>query len=134
MTRACGSAAGCRGRHDLGELVLEVDAGHARDLGSRHHLAVRCGDVERVGRVEHEPHVVAQVGPDASGRLTAEVRLDPADRDRADPALAQPCVEIDISAADGGVVPAGEIARMTGINLQDEFAEVVTTAAACSTP
>jgi len=30
-------------------------------------------------------------------------------------------------------VPAAEIARMTGINLQDEFAEVVTTAAACST-
>jgi hypothetical protein len=27
-------------------------------------------------------------------------------------------------------VPAAEIARMTGINLQDEFAEVVTTAAA----
>jgi hypothetical protein len=30
------------------------------------------------------------------------------------------------------VVPAAEIARMTGINLQDEFAEVVTTAAACT--
>jgi hypothetical protein len=30
-------------------------------------------------------------------------------------------------------VPAAEIARMTGINLQDEFAEVVTTAAACNT-
>jgi hypothetical protein len=29
-------------------------------------------------------------------------------------------------------VPAAEIARMTGINLQDEFADVVTTAAAVS--
>jgi hypothetical protein len=28
------------------------------------------------------------------------------------------------------VVPAAEIARMTGVNLQDEFAAVVTTAAA----
>jgi nicotinamidase-related amidase len=37
----------------------------------------------------------------------------------------------DIAAPDGEVVPA-EIARMTGINLQDEFAEVVTTAAACT--
>jgi nicotinamidase-related amidase len=36
----------------------------------------------------------------------------------------------DIAAPDGEVVPAAEIARMTGINLQDEFAEVVTTAAA----
>jgi len=36
----------------------------------------------------------------------------------------------DIVAPDGEVVPAAEIARMTGINLQDEFAEVVTTAAA----
>ena len=33
---------------------------------------------------------------------------------------------------DGEVVPAADIARMTGINLQDEFAQVVTTAAACS--
>ena len=55
------------------------------------------GDVERVGRVEDEPHVVPKVGADASGRLTAKVRLNPAHRDRADPALAQPCVEIDIS-------------------------------------
>jgi hypothetical protein len=30
------------------------------------------------------------------------------------------------------VVPAAEIARFTGMNLQDEFAEVVTTAAACA--
>ena len=37
----------------------------------------------------------------------------------------------DDTAPDGEVVPAAEIARMTGINLQDEFAEVVTTAAAC---
>ena len=37
----------------------------------------------------------------------------------------------DDVAPDGAVVPAAEIARMTGINLQDEFAEVVTTAAAC---
>jgi len=29
-------------------------------------------------------------------------------------------------------VPAAEIARMTAINLQDEFAKVVTTAAACT--
>jgi hypothetical protein len=28
-------------------------------------------------------------------------------------------------------VPAAEIARITGMNLQDEFAEVVTTEAAC---
>ncbi len=68
-----------------------------RDLGSRHYLAIRRGDVERVGRVEDEPHVVPKVGADASGRLTAKVRLNPAHRDRADPALAQPCVEIDIS-------------------------------------
>jgi hypothetical protein len=40
----------------------------------------------------------------------------------------------DIAAPDGEVVPAAEIARMTGINLQDEFAEVVTTAAACRLP
>src|SRR4051794_8589453 len=46
------SGAGCCGRHDLRELVLEVDGGHARDLGSRHHLAIRGGHVERVGRVE----------------------------------------------------------------------------------
>src|SRR5213078_4144579 len=32
-----------------------------------------------------------------SGRLTAKVRLNPTHRDRADPALAQPRVEIDIS-------------------------------------
>jgi hypothetical protein len=38
----------------------------------------------------------------------------------------------DIVPPDGEVVPAAEIARMTGINLQDEFAEVVTTAAACT--
>lgn len=38
----------------------------------------------------------------------------------------------DIAAPDGEVVPAAEIARITGINLQDEFAEVVTTAAACA--
>ncbi len=38
----------------------------------------------------------------------------------------------DIAAPDDEVVPAAEIARMTGINLQDEFAEVVTTAAACT--
>jgi hypothetical protein len=38
----------------------------------------------------------------------------------------------DIAAQDGEVVPAGEITRMTGINLQDEFAEVATTAAACA--
>ena len=38
----------------------------------------------------------------------------------------------DNAAPDGEVVPAAEIARMTGINLQDEFAEVVTTAAACT--
>ena len=38
----------------------------------------------------------------------------------------------DDVAPDGEVVPAAEIARMTGINLQDEFAEVVTTAAACT--
>ena len=38
----------------------------------------------------------------------------------------------DIAAPDGEVVPAAEVARMTGINLQDEFAEVVTTAAACA--
>jgi len=38
----------------------------------------------------------------------------------------------DIAAPDGELVPAAEIARMTGINLQDEFAEVVTTAAACT--
>src|SRR5512132_3438788 len=89
--------AGCRGRHDLRELVLEVDAGHFRDFGGRYHLAILRGDVERVGRVEDEPHVVPEVGADASGRLPANVRLNPAHRDRADPALAQPCVEIDIS-------------------------------------
>lgn len=38
----------------------------------------------------------------------------------------------DVTTADGEVVPAAEIARMTGVNLQDEFAEVMTTAAACS--
>jgi len=38
----------------------------------------------------------------------------------------------DIVAADGEVVLAADIARMTGINLQDEFAEVVTTTAACA--
>jgi hypothetical protein len=38
----------------------------------------------------------------------------------------------DIAAPDGGVVPAAEVARMTGINLQDEFAEVVTTEEACT--
>jgi nicotinamidase-related amidase len=38
----------------------------------------------------------------------------------------------DKATPDGEVVPAAEIARMTGINLQDEFAEVVTTAAACN--
>ena len=38
----------------------------------------------------------------------------------------------DDVAPDGEVVPAAEIARMTAINLQDEFAEVVTTAAACT--
>jgi hypothetical protein len=36
------------------------------------------------------------------------------------------------AAPDGEVVPAAEISRMTAINLQDEFAEVVTTAAACT--
>lgn len=35
----------------------------------------------------------------------------------------------DIAAPDGEVVPAAEIARMTGSSLQDGFAEVVTTAA-----
>ena len=40
----------------------------------------------------------------------------------------------DITAPDGEVVPAAEIARMTAMNLQDEFAEVVTTAAACTRP
>ena len=38
----------------------------------------------------------------------------------------------DLTGPDGEVVPAADIARMTGINLQDEFAEVVTTAAACA--
>jgi nicotinamidase-related amidase len=38
----------------------------------------------------------------------------------------------DDTALDGEVVPAAEIARITGMNLQDEFAEVVTTAAACA--
>ena len=38
----------------------------------------------------------------------------------------------DIDVADGEVVPAAAIARMTAINLQDEFAEVVTTTAACA--
>jgi hypothetical protein len=38
----------------------------------------------------------------------------------------------DMTAPDGEVVPAAQIARMTGMNLQDEFAEVVTTAAACT--
>ena len=38
----------------------------------------------------------------------------------------------DMAAPDGEVVPAAEIARMTALNLQDEFAEVVTTAAACA--
>ena len=38
----------------------------------------------------------------------------------------------DIAAADGEVVPADAIARMTAINLQDEFAEVVTTTTACA--
>jgi nicotinamidase-related amidase len=38
----------------------------------------------------------------------------------------------DVTTPDGEVVPAAEIARMTGINLQDEFADVVTTAAACA--
>ena len=38
----------------------------------------------------------------------------------------------DSAAPDGEVVPAAEIARMTAINLQDEFAEVVTTTAACA--
>jgi nicotinamidase-related amidase len=38
----------------------------------------------------------------------------------------------DLAGPDGEVVPAAEIARMTGINLQDAFAEVVTTAAACA--
>src|SRR5262249_44445095 len=52
---------GCRSRHDLRKLVLEIDAGHARDLGSRHHIPVRRRDVERVGRVEDEPHVVPEV-------------------------------------------------------------------------
>src|SRR5439155_16224833 len=33
----------------------------------------------------------------------------------------------DTAAPDGEVVPAAEMARMTGINLQGEFAEVVTT-------
>jgi nicotinamidase-related amidase len=37
----------------------------------------------------------------------------------------------DLAAPDGEVVPAAEVARMTGINLQDEFADVVTTATAC---
>ena len=37
----------------------------------------------------------------------------------------------DLAAPDGEVVPAADIARMTAINLQDEFADVVTTAAAC---
>ena len=38
----------------------------------------------------------------------------------------------DDVALDGQVVPAAEIARITAMNLQDEFADVVTTAAACS--
>ena len=38
----------------------------------------------------------------------------------------------DITTPDGEVVPAAEIARMTGITLQGEFAEVVTPAAACA--
>lgn len=38
----------------------------------------------------------------------------------------------DDVAPDGKLVPAAEIARMTAVNLQDEFADVVTTAAACS--
>ena len=38
----------------------------------------------------------------------------------------------DIAAPDGEVVLAADIARMTGVNLQDEFCEVVTTAAACA--
>jgi nicotinamidase-related amidase len=38
----------------------------------------------------------------------------------------------DDTGPDGEVVPAAEIARMTGINLQDEFADVVTTAAVVS--
>src|SRR5437899_12474763 len=69
--------------------------------GSRHHLAIRGGGVERVCRVEDEPHVVPKVGADASGRLTAKARLNPAHRDPADPALAQPCVEIDIDTSKG---------------------------------
>jgi hypothetical protein len=50
-----------------------------------------------VGRIQDEPGVVSKIGADASGRLTAKVRLNPAYRDRVDPALAQPRVEIDIS-------------------------------------
>ncbi len=38
----------------------------------------------------------------------------------------------DLETPDGGVVPAAEVARMTAANLQDEFAEVVTTDAACA--
>ena len=38
----------------------------------------------------------------------------------------------DTAAPDGEVVPAAAIARMTAVNLHDEFAEVVTTAAACA--
>ena len=38
----------------------------------------------------------------------------------------------DVAAGDGEAVPAAAIARMTAINLQDEFAEVVTTTTACA--
>ena len=38
----------------------------------------------------------------------------------------------DMTAPNGEVVPAAAIARKTAMNLRDEFAEVVTTAAACT--
>lgn len=38
----------------------------------------------------------------------------------------------DLAGPDGETVPAATVARMTALNLQDEFAQVVTTATACA--
>ena len=90
-----------RGGH-APELGIEVGRRDARHLVGTQDAAAIGGKIERVGGVDRERHVEAEVGAHPGGGLTAHLRLDAADGDGADIVLSQPGRQVG-AAVEGGV-------------------------------
>jgi hypothetical protein len=93
---------------NLGELAVEIRLSRALEFVGGEYPVIDASPIECVSRIARKNHIEIKVSSDTRGGLAAVVGSDPAHRDAAHLAFAEPCSEI-MRSVESRVMPILEV-------------------------